>query len=106
MVLANCTQFLQANDLVVFAQLKEHIKYMHNRLITEQQTTAKLEHDIEYAADYLLRQFKRAIIPYCFHFVAKATTEELRIRNNVFKSYEMYRTTDAFDARTTTLQSV
>lgn len=96
---ANTTHLLQVNDLVVFAQLKEHLAYMHNRLIAEQQTTANLIHDIEYTAVYLLHKFKRAIIPYCFHYVAHATIPELRIKNNVFKSYVMYRSIDAFDAR-------
>ena len=36
---ANTTHILQVNDLVVFVQLKEHLSHMHNRLITEQQTT-------------------------------------------------------------------
>ena len=56
---------VQVNDLVVFAQLKVHLAYMHNRLIAEQQRTAPLLHDIDYTAVYLLQTFKRAIIPYC-----------------------------------------
>lgn len=49
---ANTTHILQVNDLVVFAQLKEHLAYMHNQWIAKQQTSATLVHDIEYTAVY------------------------------------------------------
>ena len=96
---ANTTHILQVNDLVVFVQLKEHLSHMHNRLITEQQLTATLQHDVEYAAHYLLNKLKRDIIPFCWHFVANATIVELRLKNNVFKLYDQYHTIEAFNAR-------
>ena len=67
---ANTTGILQVNDLVLFAPLREHISHMHNRLITEEKKAALIHHDVEYAAHYILNAFKRAIIPYCFHWFA------------------------------------
>ena len=63
---ANTTHILQVNDLIVFAQLKEHLSHLHNRLITEQQIIATLQHDVEYAAHYLLNKLKRGIILFCW----------------------------------------
>ena len=55
--------------------------------------------NVEYAADYLLTRFKRDIIPYCFHWVAHGPIDELRIRNNIFTSYNKYHTIEAFNAQ-------
>ncbi len=96
---ANTTHILQVNDLVVFAQVKGHLAHLHDKLIAEQRRSSTIEWDVEYTAHYILNTFKRGIISYCFHYVAHATITELRIKNNVFKSYKMYRTTDAFNAR-------
>lgn len=83
---ANTTGILQVNDLVCFAQLKEHMRTIQKQdlVIDKVSSTSAV---IRYVCGWLLNSMSKNNTAWCFDWVAVAPIVDLRQPNIVFDKY-------------------